>query len=219
MLHCFECGSDLPDNVIFCLNCGAKLPLDDKTIVIPVVGAPTPAPVPTDDEPPTQDREPSVPPPVTPGIMPESPASMSGAVKAAIAVMALFIVGAVFYLFGRLSVDPPATPTSSPTPKPSRSNTPPVNATIDTNAAVDTKVLYECVASNQGKGTVNLRRDCDTKNCEMDPATKYTQIPDGTRLSLLDLGDHKTGRMTWRPVLYRGERLWISSAKLSCAGE
>src|SRR5436189_6475675 len=29
MLHCFKCGADLPDNVIYCLQCGERLEGDD----------------------------------------------------------------------------------------------------------------------------------------------------------------------------------------------
>lgn len=37
MLHCFQCGKDLPDNLAFCLFCGAQLNDDAATVVRPVV--------------------------------------------------------------------------------------------------------------------------------------------------------------------------------------
>src|SRR5262245_6813078 len=36
MLHCFECGADLPDNIVYCLQCGKPLGnTDEETVVRP----------------------------------------------------------------------------------------------------------------------------------------------------------------------------------------
>src|SRR5689334_14669267 len=49
MLHCFSCGRDLPDNLAYCLYCGAKLEDDDaETVVNPT---PIPQPVPYEQKP------------------------------------------------------------------------------------------------------------------------------------------------------------------------
>lgn len=34
MLHCFQCGADLPDNLFYCLHCGARLDGNDQPTVI-----------------------------------------------------------------------------------------------------------------------------------------------------------------------------------------
>src|SRR4051794_21831239 len=35
MLHCFECGADLPDNIVYCLQCGKPLGAEEETVVRP----------------------------------------------------------------------------------------------------------------------------------------------------------------------------------------
>src|SRR4051812_2820131 len=36
MLHCFECGADLPDNIVYCLQCGKPLRnTEEETVVRP----------------------------------------------------------------------------------------------------------------------------------------------------------------------------------------
>lgn len=32
-MHCFECAAAMPDNMIYCLNCGAKLNGEAETVV------------------------------------------------------------------------------------------------------------------------------------------------------------------------------------------
>lgn len=33
MIHCFKCGSDIPDNMIYCLHCGERLDAEPETVV------------------------------------------------------------------------------------------------------------------------------------------------------------------------------------------
>lgn len=33
MIHCFKCGSDAPDDMSFCLNCGERLDGETATVV------------------------------------------------------------------------------------------------------------------------------------------------------------------------------------------
>src|SRR5947208_1152904 len=109
MLHCFQCGADLTDNLAFCLHCGA--PLEDD---VPTVVHPTPEPVP----------------PIEPRSSGGSGIGkiVLGSLIGAIAVIVLLVVGA-FVLFSMRSGERPTnvpvnnsdigspTPTRSPTPK------------------------------------------------------------------------------------------------------
>jgi hypothetical protein len=73
-----------------------------------------------------------------------------------------------------------------------------------------------CFVFNNTGGMVKLRRYCDTRNCEQDSSTLYTEVPHNTQLGLLNLRDYNSGRFTWRPVAYNNEILWISSTRLAC---
>lgn len=33
MMHCFECGAAMPDNMVYCLLCGSKLGGEAETVV------------------------------------------------------------------------------------------------------------------------------------------------------------------------------------------
>jgi hypothetical protein len=118
--------------------------------------------------------------------------------------------------FSSLSrVEPPrsrstsdSTNDTAPLLQPPASSAPPTQNTI--------QVFQNCFVSNATGGMVKLRRDCDTKNCEQDPSTMYTEVEDGTQLGLLNLNNYSSGRFTWRPVSYNGEVVWISAAKLFC---
>ena len=103
------------------------------------------------------------------------------------------------------------TPTSSePISKPSRS--PETKNTIDRNLEGDgTETAF---AANPGGGRVNLRRDCDSKDCSTDPTTLYTEVEPGTPLVMRNQIAKSRGYM-WQSVRYQGKVLWISSTKLN----
>lgn len=46
MIHCFQCSSELPDNMIYCLHCGVKLDGEAETVFAPRYGKQFP-PIPT----------------------------------------------------------------------------------------------------------------------------------------------------------------------------
>src|SRR5438445_5986702 len=42
MIHCYNCGADMPDNMLFCTACGKKLDVPEmETQVLPEAAAPT----------------------------------------------------------------------------------------------------------------------------------------------------------------------------------
>lgn len=48
MIHCYNCGADMPDNMLYCTTCGKKLDVPEmETQVLPQAAAPTVRSVPT----------------------------------------------------------------------------------------------------------------------------------------------------------------------------
>lgn len=204
MLHCFQCGADLPDNLAYCLHCGAALNDDTPTVVHPM-----PEPVPVEPQ----------------------PRQGSGALKfilgsliGAIAVVVLLVVGA-FVLFSMRDDDHPAnisvnnnanlsspTPSKSPTPK-KPTPTPTPSSANENTERVNVKT---CTVVNPAGGSVNLRRNCDTRDCSMDASTLYTQLDPGDTVEATNRKPVTTGRFTWVAVKYHGETLWISSTRVDC---
>jgi len=83
MIHCFKCGSDLPDNMLYCLHCGSLLNDEAETVV----------------------KERIEPPPVAPSVKRELGWSVSAVTKAALAIIGLGVMGIMLYMIGRQSVD------------------------------------------------------------------------------------------------------------------
>jgi len=73
-----------------------------------------------------------------------------------------------------------------------------------------------CIVVNPAGGSVNLRRDCDTRDCSMDASTVYTQIEPGERLGLTAHDPVTSGDFTWVQVKYHGQTVWISSTRIDC---
>jgi len=206
MLHCFQCGADLPDNLAFCLHCGAQLEDDVPTVVIPEPTPPEPR-----------------------------PSGGSGAAKfilgsmfGGIAVILLLGIGA-FVLFSKRNDEHPAytpvsnsnnnnnasspTPPRSPTPK---KPTPRPSPSVVNNNTEPPATAKICIVVNPAGGSVNLRRDCDTRDCSMDASTVYTQTEPGERLELMARTPVTSGDFTWVQVKYRGQTAWISSTRIDC---
>ena len=209
MLHCFGCGRDLPDNLAYCLYCGAKLEDEEETVVNP---KPAPQPMP-----------------------PESRQSsgvgrfLLGSLLGGLLVLLFLIAGAFIFFSMRdgretamnstpnntniPSAPSPTPPARSPTPKkPSPS---PTVSKVNDNA-VPTNDHRQCIIINPEGASVNLRRDCDTRDCSEDASTIYTQGEPGDDLRTTGRSPVTTGRFTWVQVRYHGESLWISSNRLSC---
>lgn len=216
MLHCFKCGKDLPDNINYCLYCGAELDADIETVVTHR---------PFDD--PDPDPEPAIVEPLP--VIPQQKSSgigkfiFGGLVGAGLVILAL--VGVGFILFSmqdrqnnantiannkNVSVN---TPTPSPTPR-KATQTPTVTPT-ENDVHFITK-LRGCEIINPEGGSVNLRRYCDTRDCSTDPTTLYIQADPGTHVEATDHQPVLTGRYSWIQVRYDGETLWVSAARLDC---
>lgn len=73
-----------------------------------------------------------------------------------------------------------------------------------------------CTIINPEGSSVNLRRDCDTRDCSEDASTIYTQGEPGDDLRTTGRPPVTTGRFTWVQVRYQGETLWVSSTRLDC---
>jgi len=218
MLHCFECGADLPDNLLYCLHCGVQLDAaEDPTIVRPRPVEPLPKPVVP------------LPPEPQPVVIRQSSGATKfilGALLGAGLVILLLIVG-VFMLASNRSGQSnamrppanqnttPASPTPSPTPKPSPSPTPAAKANVNSN--VDPALsVRDCVIISPEGGSVNLRRYCDTLDCSVHSSTLYIQVEPGTHVEVTGREPIVSGRYTWNQIKYDGETLWVSSARIDC---
>lgn len=217
MLHCFKCGKDLPDNIAFCLYCGADLDADEETVVKhrpfddpvpePAIVEPLPLPAPV-----IRDKKSS-------GI---GKFILGGLVGAGFVLLAVIAVG--FLLFSiqdrqngnaNLLVNKNAV-TNSPTFTPTRKPTATATATpsnANTNSAPET---HDCVIINPEGGSVNLRRYCDTRDCSLDASTLYLQVEPGTEVETSGREPVVTGRYSWIQVIYNGEKLWVSAARIDC---
>ena len=130
-----------------------------------------------------------------------------------------------FGLFGKVFVPdavPSLRPTQPFTPRSASNSTNSATSPLKPETPPATpqntiQVVQNCVVNNGTGGMVKLRRHCDTKNCEQDPSTMYTEAANGAPLGLLNLNNYSSGRFTWRPVSYNGEVVWISATKLSCS--
>jgi len=227
MLHCFNCGADLPDNIVYCLQCGNPLNVgEDETVVRP---KPVFDPNPIDPQPvePIPIIEPAPIPVARRGS--GAPYLILGVVLGAGLVIGLLIVGA-FMLAAMQSdrnVNPPQTnnknagpinteiPTTTPTHKPTATATStPSNG--NTNS-VSVAALRDCaVISPDGEALINLRRYCDTRDCSQDASTLYLQVEPGTSVQETSRDPILTGRYTWDQIKYNGEFLWVSDARLDC---
>ena len=208
MLHCFGCGKDLPDNLAYCLYCGAPLEDEDEpTVVYPP--PPTPEPI-------VYERRRGS------GIG----KFILGSLLGGLLVILLLVIGAVV-LFSFMKDDDRATnqavniaPTSSPTPvkspTPKKSSPSPTPAETNENIDVQKPSERECRIINPAGGSVNLRRYCDTRDCSMDASTLYTQGDPGDIVVPTGKPSKTTGRFTWVQVRYRGESVWISSSRMTC---
>jgi hypothetical protein len=203
MLHCFNCGSDLPDNIVFCLHCGARL--DDETATV-VHTAPR-----------TQED------PQQPVLTPPKPRAgigklIIGGLIGAGAVIGIFVVlGVVLYsIQSNDNQNGITTNVKTPTPTATQTATPKLKTPTPTPADVSTDSEEECDIVNPQGGDVNLRRDCDTKDCSLDPSTLYIQVAPGEIVVPTGKPRVTTGKFTWVQVKYKGETLWVSSTRLDC---
>ena len=222
MLHCFECGADLPDNIVYCLQCGKPLGgAEEETVVRPKPFDPWPIdPKPVE---PIPDIEPE---PVPVRRQGSGTANLIlGVLLGAGLVLALLIVGAFIIASNRddspkislpvnIQIATPGSP--SPTTTATRKPTPtPTVAPSNSNSSQS--AVRDCaVITPDGEGTINLRRYCDTRDCSQDPSTLYLQVDPGTSVQVTPHDRIVTKHFTWVQVKYRGELVWVSAARLDC---
>ena len=72
-----------------------------------------------------------------------------------------------------------------------------------------------CFVVNPSGGLVNLRRDCDRKDCSLDASTLYTEIDNASPVIVLNTGNAYSKGYVWVPVSHNGEVLWISATRLN----
>src|ERR1043166_1551561 len=223
MLHCFECGADLPDNIVYCLQCGRPLNnAEEETVVRPKPIDPWPV-----------DPRPVEPIPVEPARRPVARQGSSaatlilGVVLGAGLVIGLLIVGAFMLSSNgndKAKINIPvniqsATP-NSPTPSMTATRKPtstPTAAPSNSNTNSAQNLLRDCaVITPDGEGTINLRRYCDTRDCSKDASTLYLQVEPGTHVQATSRDTVVTGHYTWVQIKYNGEFLWVSDARLDC---
>jgi hypothetical protein len=212
MLHCFGCGKDLPDNLAYCLYCGARLDDDDETVVNPT---PAPRPIPYEPIPYEQKRGSGV------------GKFILGSLLGAFLVIALVAVGG-FVLFsvknGEVATNQPVLNANadSPTPQKTQSSKIPTPSAVPSRANNNIATgparqpERECFVTSGDGGTANLRRNCDTRDCSTDPTTLYTEADSGDLVTTTARSPVTTGRVTWVQGRDRGEGLWISSTRIEC---
>jgi hypothetical protein len=189
MIHCFKCGSDLADNMIYCLQCGNRLETD--------AGAET----------------------VIAQVRPATRAPLSGVVKAVAGIALLALGSLVLYwaVFlpsvpdaNQISVtstnEPEATVTPPPTPAPVASKAKP-----SPTAVAGFRPKTGCYLSNGGKG-VTLRLDCETKDCNKDKTTVAMTVPDGTSVELSPAPP--TGN--WRVIVIGNQTYYVAASRVVC---
>ena len=208
MLHCFQCGTDLPDNLLYCLQCGARLDDDEvPTVVeIPVVTADDKRPVPIE--------------PKSGGMS----KFLLGGLLGAGAVIVVLVLGTIFFnMRGTPRANTPVnkrevgnTPTSTPTSTPTPRKVSPTPTPLPANDDVPITQVRTCEIINPAGGAVNLRRNCDKLDCSKDDSTLYLQAEPGEPVDLKDAKPVTNGRFTWVQVVYQGETVWISSTRINC---
>jgi len=223
MLHCFECGADLPDNIVYCLQCGKPLSnIEEETVVrpkpfdqFPVEPRPVePIPV-IEPEPVPVKRQGS-----------GTATLILGVVLGAGLVIGVLIVGAIMFASSRddqakiilpvnIQLQTPNNPTATTTPTHKPSPSPSV-ASSNSNANSQ-RAFRDCaVISPDYESSINLRRYCDTRDCSQDSSTIYIQVEPGTSVQATSRDPIVTGRYTWVQIKYAGELLWVSEGRLDC---
>lgn len=121
--------------------------------------------------------------------------------------------------------DPVVTQTTSPTPVPATTTStpiPPETTTPSPNNGQSTTVQEpECVLYNDksDKTVVNVRENCDTRNCESDASTIAGEYPDNTQVRVFNGSNVQGSRFTWVKIAITssGRIVWVASSKLKCA--
>lgn len=241
MKQCPRCNRNYADDGLsFCLEDGAVLvkkydanatlvnPYPPAPFVPPTVASPRAA-----DTIPVQPQVPTrAPSPPAPAPSRRSPWLVGALVVVALAV-GLTIGG---YIVQRstssstvspnpeLANNPSSTSTASPSPTSSASAptpTPTSGPSPTSTVASSTPVLGpQCeLFNNTALTVVTVRRDCDTRNCEVYADTKLDTYPDHTPVRVIEGSDVRTTNFIWRKVIITGSgrTVWVASTKIKCS--
>lgn len=99
-----------------------------------------------------------------------------------------------------------------------------VNAALQTtptpkNSPIIVTAKTICTLDDNGVsgGEVNIRFNCDTGDCENDPATIWGKYPNGTKLESLN-ETVNTPKFSWRKMrlIDEDKNVWVASGKFNC---
>lgn len=239
MKQCPRCNRNYADETIsYCLEDGAMLVRTrdpDATMISPYPPAPIVPPTAAYQRPSfTQPVAPASSPPAAsvPPPRRRSPWAVGALVLVALAV-GLTIGGIIFQRSNSTAADPPTEASVNPaatsstksthlpaTPTPSQpaahTMTPPSNAQDPTAAQEQECVLYN---DRNDKSVINVRMNCDTRDCDTDASTIVDEYPDNTPIRVIKGASVPGTRFRWVKVIITssGQTVWVASTKIKCA--
>lgn len=225
-MHCPKCSTYLTDDLAFCTNCGFPIQQEVDTILRPSFPATK-----------VKTVEFTMPPGAAYDERSAPPTSRSGTKTAMIAILATLAaiaIGAALFFAG-MNVnsinDQKEIVSISPTPSTSDENSnkaaivkpktiPSVNrkssqTPLTTNSNSPAISSSSCIIKNAGE-SVNLRRDCDKKDCTTDATTIRMTVIDGTNITRRSADSQASKGFRWVAIRYNNEDLWVSDNKISC---
>lgn len=235
MKQCPRCNRNYADEALsYCLEDGAKLVNNYEpaaTLISPYPPAPFVAPTVAYQKPPVTNPMYTPLPAVSAQVQaprPRSPWLIGALVLVALGV-GLTIGGVIFQRSSAsstvsTSVEPErdrvATSASTPTPATS-TPTPAAAAATPSTVEQSTQVQEpECVLYNDksDKAVVNVRENCETRNCELDESTKTGEYPDNTAIRVIKGSNVQTAHFTWVKVIISGSGriVWVAASKIKC---
>jgi hypothetical protein len=235
MKECPRCNRNYADEALsYCLEDGAKLVKTydpDATLVNPYPPAPIVPPTVAYQS--AQGTSTIQAPGPAPAIPPPAPAPprKSPWLVGVLVVLALGVglaIGGI--VFQRSKASPslgsersPVTPsTTTPasvtiTPTPSEAATAIPNSSPNQSTAVQDSI---CMLYNDRSDltVVNVRENCDQRNCELDASTKAGEYADRTAVRVIKGSDVRTANFTWVKIVIVGtERIvWVAASKIKC---
>jgi len=210
MLHCFKCGADLPDNVIYCLQCGDRL--DGADDAETVLRQPKTKEVVTPDTSPKVSRS-----PLSPFVV----IQIAGAIILASILLIVLIGG----LKSPSSYFPPDAPQNRindnvANASPRQMQTPQAPSPTATPLPNWNPVMTERVNQPNCEVTApaQLHVNCDTADCDIDPSTVAPTLGIGERVVRHGTYRQARGRLRYRWELVSNSigQFWIASNKLRC---
>ena len=240
MKHCPRCNRNYADDALsYCLEDGTLLEKKydaDATLINPYPpAAVVPPTVAYQPVPATANMRPPVPAGVVAAAVPPRRSPWLVGVLVFVALAVGLTIGALIFQRSSTSseVPPPVEPdrntlganattptpgSSAPTPTPTARQATSPASTADQSTPVEEQ---QCVLYNDKseKTVVNVRVDCDTRNCEMDASTIAGEYPDNTPIRVVRGSNVQTARYTWVKVVIAGtgRTVWVASSKIKCS--